>query len=243
MRKRIALRNLGLVLWTLAAASGESVEPSNHFLVIEVRTPRPRPGLAEGLLARSRIVKGVQAAAFVWPLSGVGSHTSTSSFHVKCSAEGSAQPAELAPFIVSPELFEMEGIHLERGRFFGASDNRNTVPVAILERSAAQSFWSYADPLGRRLVLPSQPGLLTVIGVVRDGPHSALLRADRPRLFLPFSQLPPAERFYLVVRTEGDPEVDARRIAAEVCSLDSSLLCRPIPPAARKEPRRPGSPG
>jgi|GEM_PF-5787601 len=243
MRKRVALRNFGLVLWILAAAPVESAEPSDHLLVIDVRTPRPRPELAEGLVARARAVNGVEAAAFVLPLSGIGSRSSTSPSHVMCSAEGSAQPAELAPFVVSPELFEMAGIHLERGRFFSGRDNRNSIPVAILERSAAQSFWPYAEALGHRLVVPSQPGLFTVIGVVREVPHSALLRADRPRLFLPLSQLPPAERFYLVVRTAGNPEVEARRIAAEVCSLDSSLLCRPIPPAIRNKPGRPGTPG
>ena len=99
-------------------------------------------------------------------------------------------------FEVGPNFFETLGIQAAEGRFFDDRDRQGSLPVAVVNRRAAQVWWPNQSPLGKRVSLnPDDPNSwLTVVGVVNVAGLDAFARqqstrgAQRSLLFRPISQ-------------------------------------------------------
>jgi predicted permease len=57
--------------------------------------------------------------------------------------------------IVSPGYLRAFDVPLMRGRLLTADDKSATLPVAVINETAAQRFWKDADPIGKRLSMGS----------------------------------------------------------------------------------------
>ena len=125
---------------------------------------------------------------------------------------------------VTPGFFGTVGARLIAGRDFTRGDVAAAVNVVIVGASTAARFWPGQDPVGARMLVPSQrlPGSLeqprwqTVVGVVEDVRYRGI---TDPRLdvYLPAFQSTIRVRD-LLVRTTGSAEqtvTDVLRIARE----------------------------
>jgi putative ABC transport system permease protein len=103
---------------------------------------------------------------------------------------------------VGPRFLETLGAPLVEGRNFDIRDQRGSLPVAIVNRVAAESWWPGQSAVGKRVSLSPSGSAewLTVIGVADvigldptfDRTQIARQRA-RPQLFVPASQAGPAK--------------------------------------------------
>jgi len=86
------------------------------------------------------------------------------------SQEGTANQGKLKlrTAVVSDDYFEVLAIGLRAGRLFDRTDNRTTLPVAVIDESTAQRYWPNEEVIGKRIQLNAdgKGPWLTVIGVV-----------------------------------------------------------------------------
>jgi predicted permease len=96
---------------------------------------------------------------------------------------------------VGPGYFTALRIALRNGRLFTSSDRGGTLPVAIINETAARRYWPGENPIGQRLTV-GQPLMAEladtapreIVGVVRDVREQGL-DADAPAiLYLPIGQ-------------------------------------------------------
>lgn len=71
---------------------------------------------------------------------------------------------------VSPSYLETLGVQLQSGRNFNAADREDSVPVAIINASLAETLFPGENPIGRRIGNPdpTNPEWLEIVGVVPD---------------------------------------------------------------------------
>jgi len=94
---------------------------------------------------------------------------------------------------VSAEYLQNFGVTLIRGRYFAASDNETTEPVAIVNESFVKRFFKNGeDPLGQHfgLNMPENAGTFRIVGIVRDAKFAgfALSRPARRMFYVPLAQ-------------------------------------------------------
>jgi putative ABC transport system permease protein len=98
-------------------------------------------------------------------------------------------PVELA----GAEYFRTFGVHFDHGRAFTDDDRATSGLVAIVSESVARKLWPGQNPIGKRLRLPKEYGLIgkdgwrTVVGVAHDT-HLRVLREASPVVYLPSVQ-------------------------------------------------------
>jgi len=107
---------------------------------------------------------------------------------------------------VTPDFFSAMRIPLLRGRFFDDHDRADTLPVAIVNQTAADRYWPNGDSLEKRFTFdtPTNPTAhwYTIVGVVADTRRAG---ADRPMFtesYLPFAQ-GPTRTMQIVIRGSG----------------------------------------
>jgi predicted permease len=180
-----------------------------------------RADFVQSTLARLGGAAGIEAAAAIntLPLAqepGIG---------LRVDPEGTSrtaiEPADFAPYlVVSPDYFRTMGIPLLRGRDLEWSDSA-TLPVAVINRTAARRFWPGEDALGRRFTFGS---VRTVVGVVEDARISDLATAVGPQVYLPIQEQP-QNYMSFVVRSNESVKVGALSplIRAAVGAVDPAL--------------------
>lgn len=98
-------------------------------------------------------------------------------------------PVELA----GADYFRTFGVHIDHGRAFTDDDRATSGLVAIVSESVARKLWPGQNPIGKRLRLPKEYGLIgkdgwrTVVGVAHDT-HLRVLREASPVVYLPSVQ-------------------------------------------------------
>jgi predicted permease len=181
---------------------------------------------SEQTLLKAREIPGVQAVGMVdrLPLDGFDNK---SLFYV----EGTPTPASSAELAVArvrsmmPGYFEAIGMTMQSGRKFTDHDSASSIPVIVVNQSAANLFWPGRNPLSGRLKegLPADANSwLTVVGVVNDIRQDGLASAPVPEIFFPARQ----RSFFfqsLVVRSVRDPESTIAAIRDTVYSIDKEM--------------------
>jgi predicted permease len=193
-----------------------------------------RAEFVQSVLARLRSAPGVEEAAAIntLPLAG------ESGLYMAISPEGGRSVTESGPLgspylIVSPGYFRAMGIPLVRGRDLAWTDHADA-PVAVINRTLAQRLWPGEDALGKRLTVPADPALRTVVGIVEDARFSDLAAevaasqratdAVGPQVYLPIQVAP--QNYVAVVARSGDAgNVSAlpAQIRAAVSAVDPTL--------------------
>ena len=188
----------------------------------------------DALLTRTRELSSVAGAGAVYlrPLSGpIGND----SIPVLAGQEGLS---ENAPWrsnpranleSITPGYFRTLGTPLLRGRDFLPTDVAAAPNVVIVSASAAARYWPGRDPIGQRLVVPSQraPGTReqlrwqTVVGVAGDIRYRGLLD-PRLDIYLPAAQSTMRVK-HLLIRTIGPAEPVVARVRAIARDLDRAV--------------------
>jgi len=145
-----------------------------------------------------------------------------------------AAPAEVSPDtikwdvglrVVRDAYFQTMGLVLVRGRTFGSIDQRNTIPVAIVDEELAQRFWpGVADVLGRQIRLGrgGAAETRTVVGVVRNVHHFGPREEAFANTYVPQSQYY-QRGLFTVVRTANNPDRLVPLIRAALAEVDPTV--------------------
>ena len=145
-------------------------------------------------------------------------------------------PHGVAQQWVMGRYFEAVGIPLKRGRYFTASDARQSEPVAIINETFARRFWDTADPVGQRIAwgnTESHGPWMRIVGVVGDVKQGALNTETVPQTYTPWVQVSDAmiadnivgqmRSLRIALRGEVEPGALAWTVRARIRAIDSAL--------------------
>jgi len=131
---------------------------------------------------------------------------------------------------VTPEYFKVLQASLVRGRYFTEDDDTGKQPVAIVDESAARTYWPDRDPIGRRLSIRSirgaaNPPWCTVVGVIKDIKSDGLDQSGAPHIYRPIYQFPGPRSLSLsvTVRTSLPAASLEPLIRREIQAVDPDL--------------------
>jgi putative ABC transport system permease protein len=201
------------------------------------RTQLPRPKYADAVkrvqffdesLARIETLPGVVSAGYVsWiPLTNFGGASGI-------TLEGEVPPVTGKAVItnipnvreVNDHYLQTMGVTLKQGRWLDARDKVRSAPVALINETAARSYWAGKNPLGLRFKfgdMASKDSWISVVGIVGDMHQAGLEKAPRPEMYFPFSQQ--AERGYdpqyIIVKTATDHMQIAQSVREQIWSVD-----------------------
>jgi len=156
-------------------------------------------------------VQAVSLATGV-PLTATG-RTRTGAGHI----EGYQKPADrdYIPWdykLVGPGYFRTLGVPLLRGRDFTPQDGPGASRVMVINERMAERFWPGQDPIGKHVDVGGGPR--RVIGIVKAVKFRNIREKPEPLSFWPLEQQvgaknmpsPPADRWNLLIRTQGDQQ-------------------------------------
>jgi putative ABC transport system permease protein len=132
--------------------------------------------------------------------------------------------------IVTPGYFETMRMPLTRGRTVEETDRVDGLPVVVINERMAAQYWSGQPAVGQRIRIRSdeQGPWFTVVGVVGDIRHNAIIEEPRHEMYFPHAQLPLAlggttAAMNVVVRTAADPLAIMAPVRETIRSLDANL--------------------
>jgi putative ABC transport system permease protein len=125
---------------------------------------------------------------------------------------------------VSSNYLEALGLHLLRGRFLAADDTAASIPVAVINETAARRFWNGEDPIGKRFSFsfgrPEGQGIWRqIVGVVKSTRHTGLDKEPSAEVYVPIEQQSWSQDM-LFVRSSLQKVDVARIIRQAVAAVD-----------------------
>jgi putative ABC transport system permease protein len=126
---------------------------------------------------------------------------------------------------VGPGYFDTLGIRLEGGRAFRWSDDASARKVAVLNETAARSFFPGENPVGKRIGFGGRdaPAETEIIGVVRDHKTASVDERPMAAVFLPYLQDPNLAELTIYVRSVGRAAALAPSVREAVRRFDPRL--------------------
>jgi len=138
---------------------------------------------------------------------------------------------------VSPGWFETVGARLAQGRSFEEADDGARRPVVIVDETLARKAWPGKDAIGQRLQVEFLvggdfvPTWAAVVGVVRHVRHRSLGEEVREQVYVCDRQGPRNPTAW-VLRTSGEPGLQAEAVRRVVAELDGELPVYDLRPLA-----------
>lgn len=165
----------------------------------------------------------------------LGQHTMVTFTREKAEQDEKGIETDVASIL--PGYFQTMGIAMLRGRDFTSTDTSSAPRVVIINEALATAMWPKQDPIGKLMVVPVGPGIMStnksnepdpallrreVIGVIKTGKYRTLGENPRPFAWLPIAQNYES-REAIVVRTTGDPATLTNAIQKEIAALNPNL--------------------
>ena len=170
------------------------------------------------LLRQVQALPGVEAAALAGddPLApGI-----TNSFRIVGRDAESESFPEIRTRFITPSYLETMGVPLFAGRAFRDGDDTGSPRVALLNRAAAERYFSGADPVGQQLGFWRVDW--RVVGVIGDERFHGPDRESEPAVYVPLAQAP-VDHATLLVRTRGEPVSVVPAVRRVVRELDPQV--------------------
>ena len=132
---------------------------------------------------------------------------------------------------VEPDFFRVTGIRLVRGRAFGDDDRAGGAPVAVVDETAAATYWPEQDAIGKVLLLRDSTGIaqrITVVGIAARAKLSvnSVVQPGTPGIYRPIQQVMNGVssrrfvgRFYVRRAGSSDIVADLRSTLHQVTGL------------------------
>jgi predicted permease len=100
---------------------------------------------------------------------------------------------------VTPEFFEVVGMHVTSGKVFSSRDDGRH--VIVVNESMVKEYWPRTNPVGKTVLFGTRP--IQVIGVVRDAFDRALDTKPSPTMFMVLQEMSGGVITYVLETTEG----------------------------------------
>ncbi len=187
----------------------------HHLLTMQINVS---PERQDELIRRVEAIPGVRAAAvtLTLPLTGfTGTPIQRADQPLLKLNERLLSVLQL----VTPGSFRTLGIPLRQGRDIAATDTATSPLVTVVNEALARQFWGKDSPLGRRILIGTNPNPVEVVGVVADVHQVSLGEAPEPALYRPRTQFS-LQRAMFAVRTASDPLTLAEPIRQELARVD-----------------------
>jgi predicted permease len=125
---------------------------------------------------------------------------------------------------ISPDYLRAMGIKLLHGRFFEATDNKQSPEVVIVDDKLAARFWPNESALGKRLRQGANGPWRTVVGVVADAKEYDVDAEPPITAYFPVEQYNIVSR-YVVVRTAKNVDASSvtNAVSREIQAIDPDL--------------------
>jgi putative ABC transport system permease protein len=178
----------------------------------------------DDIVRRVEGIPGVQAATVsnLIPVDGGGSGGGL-------VIEGKDDPNTEKPFFwwtsVTSHWFETLGIELFAGRKLTDAEARDSVPLAVINRTMSTKFWPQGNAIGSRFRIDGDTTRtwFTVIGVTNDIRHDGVDNEELPPgAYLPYKYLP-VRNNGLMVRVQGDPSAATNAIRSAIRDSDPAI--------------------
>jgi putative ABC transport system permease protein len=186
--------------------------------------PSSKARLLRAAMERIHSLPGVESAGATdsLPMEGADSARIT----LQASSTKAALIDEEIFFVsVSPEYFSTLKIPMSAGRSFQEQDREQAAPVAIINRTFANTYFAGANPVGAHIALADSPATWReIVGVVSDFRQRNPEEDLRPMVYLPFAQTLPA-RWSMVIRLHAASDLGdvAQRVRNSLRVLDPQL--------------------
>jgi predicted permease len=178
------------------------------------RVPARRLAFYESVMDRVRAYPGVHDVALTRQLPFDGELSLTAAAVEFVTTDPNELPMfELRP--ITPEYFTTLSIPITEGRAFTADDRAERLPVAIVDRAAAEQFWPGESAIGKRIGRPWLQEWRTIVGVVGTVRNNEFTGELTPAFYVPLAQEPGNEAVLIVRAAAGLGEIgDLIRAAA-----------------------------
>jgi predicted permease len=205
----------------------------DRVVAVELQLPRnryPSPVQAQqffdALVERLRALPGVQnvGASSIAPFSNGDNNFG---FTKEGEEERPGAPTTLWTRRVTPNYFGTMGMPLRAGRVITADDRQGGPAVAVINESAARTYWANESPIDKVIFLqgPTGPEETRIGGVVASARHDGPRQPVKPEIFVPSAQHP-GRAMTVVVRASADPVRLIGSIRAAVRAMEPAL---PVP--------------
>jgi putative ABC transport system permease protein len=182
-------------------------------------TPEKIWGMFDRTIKEIRAVPGVKSAALVraFPMTGNGDV-----LPIEIEGRPAAKPGDAPTSLVNPvttDYFATMGIPRLAGRDIAESDNAQSVPVMVVNKTLAAKTWPNESAIGKRMKFAGDDRWWTVVGVVGDSKHFSLNERQLFQAYIPHAQRPQIFTT-LALRSTGDPLRLTRAIRDAIWRVD-----------------------
>jgi putative ABC transport system permease protein len=183
--------------------------------------------LLREMIRRNKTLPGVEEVAVGDRAALPLGHGRTDLNHVPLIREGmevkGSQPPLIVAAIVSPEYFHVLGMSLLKGRIFSDQDVESTPRIAVINETAARTWWPNQEPVGKHFQISrSKPVWFTVAGVIADARTESLSDPSIPEIYLSTYQRT-AKDLAIFLRGQLDPASMSDQVRRQVQSIDAEL--------------------
>ena len=207
MRSFFAIEQVNIGFNPQKILSARLVFPEGHY-----KTAVQNKIFFQQVLPRIRALPGVVDAAEAVTLPPFGGPSSEVTVPGKTHSERWNAMFESC----SEGWFRTVGVPLVRGRLLSETDVDSARQVAVINQTLARRFFGQEDPIGQKIKFneldqaPDAPhdAYFEIIGIVADTKNEDLQQPTLPEGFIPYTVANFGRRGILV-RTAGDPDVDA----------------------------------
>jgi putative ABC transport system permease protein len=206
---------------------------ADHLLVADLplsesayAKPEQRYGFYDRLIERARTLPGVRAAAAAsfLPVSGGGGLIH---FNITGHPPKTAHDYVAAGYrAVTANYFETLGVPLLQGRLIRSADNEHSASVVVINAAMAHVYFPNENPLGKRMQIGATPDnqipTMEIVGVVGDVTQGLGLE-PKAEMYIPYRQLDqllPIFQMSIVLRTAGDPHLQAAALRSALAAID-----------------------
>ena len=141
---------------------------------------------------------------------------------------GGVAESSIGVRVTSPGYFETMGVPVVKGRVMTPQDRAGSLPIVVINESAAKWLFPGDDPIGRRLLsfsydpIEQAAAAFTIVGVVGDMRSRGLASDVQPEAYFAHAQVP-LNAMSVVFHAAGDPLLATRAIRREVAAVDANL--------------------
>ncbi|MEP6689562.1 MAG: ABC transporter permease [Gemmatimonadaceae bacterium] len=191
-------------------------------------TTSDAPALIAGVLERVRAVPGVEAAT-VSRCTPYMTTCANTGLYIDGRDNGApgTQPS-VGRHYVGADHFRTLRVPVLRGRTFTERDRAGAPGVAIINQTAARTYWPGEDPIGRRIWFSGSSGFgsrdsaATIVGVVGDVRYWPLDEPIAPDIYTPYAQFTYPSTI-VMVRSIVAPTLLVPALRAAVRAADHDL--------------------